>query len=81
MSAEALDVNVKVRSNGVFLEFPIAYMTSRFGVRLPEFITLQCGNREVVAKLYAVRRNTVEYRVYSRYVSTVLNNDECVLTS
>jgi hypothetical protein len=80
MGAEAPAVNVKVCSNGVFLEFPIAYMVSRFGARMPELITLVCGDRKVVGRLYTVRRNAVEYRIYSRYVPAVLHSDECILS-
>ena len=72
-------VDVKVRKNGVFLEFPVSYMLSRFGARLPDVIKMTCGGREVVAKLYMVNSNAVLYRVYSRYVPAVLDSDECAV--
>jgi len=74
-------VDVKVRKNGVFLELPISYMTSRFGAKMPDVVRLICGGREVVAKLYTAYRDTVLYRVYSRYVPAVLDSDECVLNA
>jgi uncharacterized protein YpmS len=77
---EAPEVAVRVKKNGVFLQFPISYMVSRFG-KLPEFIKLACGGREVVARLYTVYRDEALYRVYSRYVAAVLDSEECVLNT
>jgi hypothetical protein len=78
---EVPEVDVKVHKNGVFLKFPIAFMLSRFGAKLPDVVKLTCGGREVVAKLYMAYRDAVLYRVYSRYVPTVLDSDECVVAN
>ena len=80
-ASELPEVSVIVRKNGVFLGFPIAYMVSRFGGKLPDVVALICGGREVKARLYTVRRGVVEYRVYGRYVSAVLDSDECIFLS
>jgi len=78
---ETPEIDVEVRKNGVFLKFPIVYMVLRFDSRIPDLIMLICGGREVKARLYTVRHNIVEYRVYSKYVSAVLDNNECVFLS
>ncbi len=78
---EVLEVFVKVKKNGVFLQFPLSYMVSRFGAKLPDFIRLTCGGREVVARLNTVYIDAVLYRVYSRYAAAVLDSDECVLNA
>ena len=77
---EVPEVDVKVHKNGVFLEFPIAYMLSRFG-KMPDVVKLTCGGKEVVARLYMAYRDTVLYRVYSRYVPAVLDSDECTINT
>ena len=81
METEAFVVDVKVRKNGIFLGFPISYMISRFGTKMPDIIKLICGGREVVAKLYTAYRDAVLYRVYGRYVSVVLDSDECTVNT
>jgi len=81
MEVPEVEVDVKVRKNGVFLEFPIAYMLSRFGTKMPDVVKLVCGGREVVARLYMAYRDTVLYRVYSRYVPAVLDSDECTINT
>lgn len=73
-------VDVRVRKNGVFLQFPISYMVEHFG-KMPNMIKLICGGREVEAKLYTVRHDAVLYRVYNRYVSAVLEGNDCVLNT
>ncbi len=75
------EVLVRVRKNGVFLQFPLSYMVERFGVKLPDFIKLICGGKEVEARLYTIYRDAVLYRVYAKYVSAVLNSEECVVTT
>ena len=72
-------VYVKVRKNGVFLQFPISYMTERFGAEMPDYIRLICGGREVLARLYTVYSDAVLYRVYAKYAAAVLYSDECVV--
>ncbi len=73
-------IDVRVRKNGVFLQIPISYMVERFG-KMPDMIKLICGGREVEAKLYTVRSDAVLYRVYNRYVSAMLESDECFLNT
>ena len=77
---EVLEVDVRIHKNGVFLEFPIAYMLSRFE-KMPDMVKLTCGGREVVARLYMTYRDTVLYRVYSRYVPAVLDSDVCTINT
>jgi hypothetical protein len=74
-------VDVKVRKNGVFLEFPLAYVVERFGAKLPNVVKLICGGREVAARLYMVYRDSVQYRVYARYISAVLDSEECAVST
>ncbi len=81
MAMETPEVGVRVKKNGVFLQFPLSYMVERFGAKLPDFVKLTCGGREVVARLYTVYRDAALYRVYGRYVSAVLDSDECVLNA
>jgi len=76
---EAPEVFVRVKKNGVFLQFPLSYMISRFGSTLPDTIRLICGGREVEAKLYMVYRDSVQYRIFARYVPVVLDSDECIV--
>jgi hypothetical protein len=76
---EVPEVFVKVKKNGVFLQFPLSYMISRFGVEMPDTIKLICGGREVEAKLYMVYRDSAQYRVFARYVPAVLDSDECIV--
>jgi len=78
---EALEVVVKVRKNGVFLQFPLSYMINRFGPTLPDTIRLTCGGREVEAKLYMVYRDAVLYRVFAKYTPAVLDSDECIVNA
>ena len=73
-----MEVLVRVKKNGVFLQFPLSYMLSRFP-QMPDVIKLICGGREVEAKLYVVYRDAVQYRVYSKYTLAVLDSDECVI--
>ena len=79
MERSAPVIDVVVRKNGVFLKFPVSYAFERFGAKMPDDIRLVCGGREVEAKLYTIYRDFVLYRVYSRYVSAVLNSEECVV--
>ncbi len=79
-NVETPEVDVEFRKNGICLKFPIAYMVSRFN-KLPDFVMLVCGGREVKARLYTVHRDIVEYRVYSRYTSAVLDSNECIFLS
>jgi len=81
METETPVVDVKVRKNGIFLEFPISYMISRFGTKMPDVVKMTCGGREVIAKLYTVYRDAALYRVYGRYVSAVLDSDECTVNT
>jgi len=76
---EVPEVIVRVKKNGVFLQFPLSYMTSRFGPTLPDTIRLSCGGREVEAKLYTVYRDSAQYRIFARYVPVVLDSDECIV--
>jgi hypothetical protein len=76
---EAPEVFVRVKKNGVFLQFPLLYMTSRFGPTLPDTIRLICGGREVEAKLYMVYRDSAQYRIFAKYVPVVLDSDECIV--
>jgi hypothetical protein len=78
---ETPEVVVRVKKNGVFLQFPLSYMANRFGTKMPDIIKLICGGRDVEAKLYMVYRDTVQYRVFSRYVPAVINSDECVINT
>jgi hypothetical protein len=78
---EAPEVFVRVKKNGVFLQFPLSYMASRFGPTLPDAIRLICGGKEVEAKLYMVYRDSVQYRVFAKYVPVVLDSDECVINT
>ncbi len=78
---EAPEVGIRIRKNGVFLQFPLSYMVSRFGAKLPDFVRLTCGGREVVARLYTVYIDAVLYRVYNRYATAVLDSDECTLNA
>jgi len=78
---ETPEVLVRVKKNGVFLQFPLSYMISRFGPTLPDTIRLTCGGREVEAKLYMVYRDAVQYRVFARHVPAVLDSDECILST
>jgi hypothetical protein len=78
---EAPEVAVRVKKNGVFLQFPLLFMTSRFGAKLPDVIKLICGGREVEAKLYMVYRDSAQYRVFAKYVPVVLDSDECVVNA
>ncbi|MFZ8809256.1 MAG: hypothetical protein ACO2PN_14280 [Pyrobaculum sp.] len=56
-------------------------MISRFGTKMPDVVKMTCGGREVVAKLYTVYRDAALYRVYGRYVSAVLDSDECTVNT
>jgi len=76
---EAPEVFVRVKKNGVFLQFSLSYMISRFGPTLPDTIKLSCGGREVEAKLYMVYRDSAQYRIFARYVPVVLDSDECIV--
>jgi hypothetical protein len=81
MAMETPEVIVKVRRNGVFLYFPLSYMSSRFGAKLPNVIRLTCGGKEVEAKLYMIYKDMAQYRVFAKYALTVLDSDECVLNT
>jgi hypothetical protein len=77
---EVPEVFVRVRKNGVFLQFPASYVVSRFGAKLPDVVRLICGGREVEAKLYTVHRDSVLYRIFSRHAPAVLDSEECVVS-
>jgi hypothetical protein len=73
-------IDVVVRKNGVFLKFPISYLATRFG-KLPDMVKLICDGKEVEARLYTIYRDFVLYRVYAKYVSAVLNSEECAVNA
>jgi len=74
-----VEVKVSKMRNGVFIYFPADYIKQLFNNSVPEFITLLCGGRMVQARFNMMTSTSVRYRVYDRYVPTLLEHDDCHL--
>jgi hypothetical protein len=74
-----VEVKVAKTRNGVYIYFPVDYIKQLYGNSIPEFITLLCGEREVQARFSLMTVTSVRYRVYDRYVQTLLEHDNCYL--
>jgi len=74
-----VEVTVSRTKNGVYLYFPTDYMKQLYGDQIPEYITLMCDGREVKARFVVMNGTVARYRVYGRYVITLMESDECQL--
>jgi hypothetical protein len=74
-----VEVKVTKTRNGVYIYFPADYIRQQFSDRVPEFVTLLCGEREIRARFNMMTSSTVRYRVYDRYVPILLQYDDCRL--
>ncbi len=74
-----VEVKVTQTRNGVYIYFPADYIRQVFNNSVPEFITLLCGEREIRARFNMMTSSTVRYRVYDKYVPTLLKHDDCRL--
>jgi hypothetical protein len=74
-----VEVKVTKTRSGVYIYFPADYIRQTFNGSVPEFITLLCGGREVRARFSMMTSNLVRYRVYDRYVATLMEHDDCHL--
>jgi hypothetical protein len=73
------EVKVTKTRNGVYIYFPADYIKQLYGNSIPEFITLLCGERTVHARFSLMTATSVRYRVYDKYVLTLLEHDSCYL--
>ncbi len=74
-----VEVKVTKTRNGVYIYFPTDYIRGMFGDTIPKTITLLCGGREIQARFSMMSNTTIRYRVYNRYVMTLLEHEECRL--
>ena len=74
-----VEVKVTKTRNGIYLYFPTDYIRQLFGNTVPELITLLCGGRAVQARFSMMTSTSVRYRVYDRYVATLIEHDDCHL--
>jgi hypothetical protein len=74
-----VEVKVTKTRNGVYIYFPTDFIRQLFSNTVPEFITLLCGERAVQARFSMMTSTVVRYRVYDRYVPTLLEHDDCRL--
>jgi hypothetical protein len=74
-----VEVKVTKTRNGVYIYFPVSHIRQLFNNTVPEFITLLCGGREVRARFNMMTSSLIRYRVYDRYVPTLLEHDDCRL--
>jgi hypothetical protein len=74
-----VEVKVTKTRNGVYLYFPTSYIKQLFGNTVPEIVTLLCGERKVQARFSMMTSSAVRYRVYDRYVFTLMEHDDCHL--
>jgi len=74
-----VEVKVTKTRNGVYIYFPADYIKQLFNNTVPEFITLLCGGREVRARFNMMTNSLIRYRVYDKYVPTLLKRDYCHL--
>ncbi len=79
MEDHMVEVKVTKTRNGVYIYFPADYIKQQFGNVIPKLITLLCGEREIQARFSMMTGTTVRYRVYDRYVPTLLEHDDCHL--
>jgi len=74
-----VEVKVSKTRNGVYMYFPADYIKQLFNDKVPELITLLCGGRKVEARFNMMTNSVVRYRVYDRYVITLMEHDDCQL--
>jgi len=74
-----VEVKVTKTRSGVYLYFPTDYIRQLFGNTVPELITLLCGERTVQARFSTMTSASTRYRVYNRYVATLMEHDDCRL--
>jgi hypothetical protein len=74
-----VEVKVTKTRNGVYIYFPADYIRQLFSNTVPDFITLLCGGRAIQARFNMMTSSFIRYRVYDRYVPTLLEHDDCHL--
>jgi hypothetical protein len=74
-----VEVKVTKTRNGVYIYFPADYIKQLFGNTVPELITFLCGGRAVQARFSMMTNTVIRYRVYDKYVPTLLEHDDCHL--
>jgi O-methyltransferase involved in polyketide biosynthesis len=74
-----VEVKVTKTRNGVYIYFPADYIKRLFSNTVPDFITLLCGGRAIQARFSMMTNSLIRYRVYDKYVMTLLEHDDCHL--